>query len=209
MTNAPNSPNQPAPPAAAQQQPAGAVAQGDPNAKTSAAPNAAPANQNPAPIAPAKAKAKAAEPVPIKKVAALHVTRWQIGDFMNTRHSIVPEAGTPWESILQPEYLANITRLKSGDIIEVRPEDSSYYAELFVLAKGRNWATVAVLREPVKLIPAGRAPSSVAAYEAVFKGSLALWCVIRLSDNTMMKDRLPTEADARAWIVQLERSLAA
>lgn len=143
------------------------------------------------------------------RVVPLQVTRWQIGEFMNTRHSVAPASGTPFEDLLRPEFWANITRLRAGDIIEVRPEDQSYYAELYVLRRDRTSATVAVVREPVKLVAAYKPLPGETSFKVEFAGSHGQWRVLRLSDNTMIRDRFGSEGEARAWLVQYERMLAA
>ena len=113
----------------------------------------APAAADPKPEKPAKAPKAEVEEAP-RRVVPLAVTRWQLGEFLNNRHSVSPAAGTPFEDLLRPEFWANIVRMAPGDIIEVRPEDQSYFAELYVLKRERNSATEAVIREPVKLVSA-------------------------------------------------------
>lgn len=143
------------------------------------------------------------------RVTPLQVTRWQLGEFMNQRHSVSPASGTPFEDLLRPEFWANITRMKAGDIIEVRPEDNSYFAELYVLKRERNSATVAVIREPVPLVSAFKPLPGEVRFKIEFAGSHGKWRVVRLSDNAAMRDRFENEADARKWLADYERLVAA
>lgn len=144
-----------------------------------------------------------------RRVVPLQVTRWQFGEFTNARHSVSPAAGTAWDDILRPEFWANITRLSAGDIIEVRPEDASYYAELYVLRRERTSATVAVIREPVKLEAAYKPLPGEVKFKVEFAGSLAKWRVLRESDKSMLRDKFGTEAEARRWLADYERMVAA
>jgi hypothetical protein len=143
------------------------------------------------------------------RVTPLQVTRWQLGEFMNQRHSVSPASGTPFEDLLRPEFWANITRIKAGDIIEVRAEDSSYFAELYVLKRERNSATVAVIRAPVALVAAYKPLPGEVRFKIEFAGSHGKWRVVRLSDNAPMRDRFETEGDARKWLADYERLVAA
>jgi len=148
----------------------------------------------------------AAAPV---KVAPLAADRWQLGEFLNARHAVCLPAATPFDNVLRPEFWANIVRLKPDDIIEVRTEDRKFYAELIVLARGRNWATVAVIREPIELKAAALPPSQTSAYKVEYAGSHAQWRVVRNSDNAVVRDKIPTEDAAVLWVKNTERAQAA
>lgn len=152
---------------------------------------------------------KAEEGDAARRVVPLQVTRWQLGEFMNSRHSVSPASGTPFEDLLRPEFWANITRLAAGDIIEVRPEDQSYYAELYVMRRDRTAATVAVIREPVKLVPAFKPLPGEVNFRVEYAGSHGKWRVLRISDKAVMRDRFESEGLARTWLTEYERMLAA
>jgi hypothetical protein len=167
---------------------------------------------NPKPDAkPSQANAGAAPAVmqAPPKVAPLAADRWQLGEFLNARHAVCLPAGTPFANVLSPEFWANIVRLRPDDIIEVRTEDRKFYAELLVLARGRNWATVAVIRNPVELKSAALPPSDTSAYKVEYAGSHAQWRVLRASDNSVMRDKFPTEDAALLWVRNTERAQAA
>ena len=168
----------------------------------------APAAADPKPEKPAKAPKAEVEEAP-RRVVPLAVTRWQLGEFLNNRHSVSPAAGTPFEDLLRPEFWANIVRMAPGDIIEVRPEDQSYFAELYVLKRERNSATVAVIREPVKLVSAYKPLPGEVNFDVEFAGSIAKWRIVRRSDKTPLREGFGTEALARAWLADYERMVAA
>ena len=143
------------------------------------------------------------------KVAPLAADRWQLGEFINARHAICLPAGTPFDNVKRPEFWANIVRIKPDDIIEVRTEDRKFYAELLVLARGRNWATVAVIREPVALKAAALPPSATSAYKIEYGGSHVQWRVLRESDMSVIRDKFPTEDAAQLWVRNTEKAQAA
>ncbi|MGY3393440.1 hypothetical protein ACVWW6_006031 [Bradyrhizobium sp. USDA 3311] len=178
----------------------------DEKAKADAAAKAA--AEAAAPKGAKKAKPDEADAEP-RRVVPLPVTRWQLGEFLNNRHSVSPAVGTPFEDVLRPEFWANIVRMQPGDIIEVRPEDQSYYAELYVLKRERNSATVAVIREPVKLEAAYKPLPGEVLFSVEFAGPMAKWRVVRRSDKSVMKDKFGTEGDARRWLADYERVVAA
>lgn len=159
--------------------------------------------------APAEAKPDAEAETETRRVVPLSVTRWQLGEFMNSRHSVSPASGTPFEDLLRPEFWANITRMRAGDILEIRPEDQSYYAELYVLKRERNAASVAVIREPIRLVCAFKPAAGEVLFKVEFAGPHGKWRVIRISDKAVMRDRFENEAEARAWLGEYQRLVAA
>jgi hypothetical protein len=144
-----------------------------------------------------------------RRVVPLQVTRWQLGEFINARHSVSPAQGTAFEDLLRPEFWANIVALREGDIIEVRPEGQDYYAELFVLKRDRTSATVAVIRDPVKLVAAYKPAAGTKNFRVEFAGSHGKWRVIRISDLSVMREKFANEAEATRWLSEYEQMLAA
>lgn len=66
----------------------------------------------------------------------------QLAQHARMVHRLSPEPDVSYEEILKPEYWGNVAHLFKGErdvrytggIIEIFPEDMSYYAELLVLA---------------------------------------------------------------------------
>lgn len=119
-----------------------------------------------------------------------------------------PEAGTPLEHLLRPEYWASIKQLRTNAHIYVDAEDGSYWAELKVLKVGQGFAKVMVLRH-VDLADAGADPSIADGYDIQFRGPIVKHRVVRLKDNHVLKQGLDTEEDARAWLRDHKKMLAA
>jgi hypothetical protein len=109
----------------------------------------------------------------------------------------VPEHGTPFEAVLNEKYWAhNSVKMKTGDRIEVRAADGSYYAELYVQDAGRLYAKVAVLSHVELGAVDVQEGSSIEGYEVRWCGPRLKWCVMR------GQDRLKSEMDkgtALAW----------
>lgn len=120
-----------------------------------------------------------------------------------------PEAGTPFEHLLIPDYWANLSkRLVHNAHIHVDAEDGSYYAELKVLKVGQGFAKVFVLRH-VALADAGADPTVTEGYEIQFRGPIMKHRVVRLKDNVVLKSGLDSWDDAAAWLRDHKKMLAA
>lgn len=117
-----------------------------------------------------------------------------------------PEAGTPFEHLLRPEYWASIKKLQTNAHIYVDAEDGSYWAELKVLKVGQGYAKVMALRH-VELSAAGADPTVPDGYEIQFRGPIVKHRVIRLKDGHVLKQGLDTEDEARAWLRDHKRLL--
>lgn len=161
------------------------------------------------PMGPELVPADGAVAVAEKRVIPLSIDRWKFGDFGCTLHTVYVPARTDFETVCRPEFWANLTRLVVDDIIHVRTDDKAWFAELMVLAKERNSATVAVLREPVALIAAFKPLPGARRFDVQFAGAHGQWRVIRLSDKNVIKDSLATEGIARKWLDDYERLVAA
>ena len=60
-------------------------------------------------------------------------SRIGLADTVRNRWAISPEGGTTIDEVMKPEYTANTASvLKRWDVVEVRPDDETYYAELLV-----------------------------------------------------------------------------
>lgn len=119
-----------------------------------------------------------------------------------------PERGTTLDEMLVPAYWAHTAKsLKPLDRIEVRPGDGEWWAELLVRAVEPAAVKVHVLRHiefDRKVSVAASAVEAPEGYEFKFRGKRA-WCVIRLSDNVILKEDEHSKPAIAAW---LDRHLA-
>ncbi len=137
----------------------------------------------------------------------LIVSRWSEAQFIQARHSIKPEAGTAYEDLFDPSYFAHIAlKLNVGDIIEVRPAEASYYAELYVWAKGQGWAKVSVLNKIERPADTVVAPKG---FSIDFVEGASKHRVLRDSDRQVVAKGFDTPEAANAWLAQNAGRIAA
>lgn len=135
-------------------------------------------------------------------------SRMNFVDFARQTHHVVPEDGTKFEDVLRDEFWSLVShKFKPGDLVEVHAEDGSFFAELYVRAAGRNWAKVALLRK-VELEPVNLSHGSPE-YEATWKGPHRKFSVVRLADNSIIKDGFEAREQAVEYIKSHVKAMAA
>jgi hypothetical protein len=164
----------------------------------------------PAPPAEAKpiAKAVAAAP-PARSVTPLILARWSEAQFTQARHAVRPEANTRYADLLDPAYWAHLApKILANDVIEVRPAEGGYYAELYVWAKGPNWLQVSELRKIERPQHSARASGSKA-FSIDFVDGPAKHRVIRTSDQQVVAQHFDSPEAANAWLGENAGRIAA
>lgn len=144
----------------------------------------------------------------------LHANRFRSAELVRLIFAVTPEHGTDFDDLLKPDYWAHVAQqMRIGSVIEVRPEDGSYYAELFIRDCGRLWAKVAVLR---KIDFADAAAESLEAEDPSFSvawhGPHAKHVVFRMKPGggkEILRDGFDTKDAASAWLSQHLMALAA
>lgn len=141
----------------------------------------------------------------------LAVSRCKQAEYERRVWDVVPEANTPFEALIEPQYWAHVSaKMRPWDHIEVRSEDGSYFAELLVQDAGRLFAKVAVLRKhDLRAIDVGEADAVSTGHEIKHAGPYAKWRVIRLADKSMLKDKFETKGAAQSWLAEHLKGLAA
>lgn len=131
-------------------------------------------------------------------------------DFARQVFRVNPPAGTTLDEMLVPEYWAHVARrMTPHDVVEVVPEDGSFYARLFVLNSDKLWVKMAKL-DYVEFGDAGQRPAQADKFEAKFGGPNVKWRVHNKSDNSLVSgDSFQTRADAEKWIEQHSKAMAA
>lgn len=119
--------------------------------------------------------------------------------------------GVSFEQILVPEYWAHIaSQLRDpnrgkngwGDLIEVYPEDMSYYAVLFVRDCGAAWAKVAIVMK-VDFEDATDDVPVDSGHEVKFMGRTMKHAVVRTSDKQIMAHSFNTKAEAEIALIKM------
>jgi hypothetical protein len=139
-------------------------------------------------------------------------TRFKEAATVRNTWNVVPEDGTPFEDVLNPEYWENVAeRIRPGDHIEVVAENGEYYAELYVTDTTRKWAKVAVLTKiDLTTAKSAQAPASpTAKYEVGYKGPILKWCVVRISDKSRLHEGSASKEDAQRWLADYSKAQAA
>ena len=135
--------------------------------------------------------------------------RLRQAEFTYERWRLIVENGTTIEDLKRPGFYAHIARqMRTGSIIEVMPDNGSYFAELLVRDVGPQYVKVGLLRE-VTLETVEVGSKAFPGYTAEYTGEHLKWRVIRESDRKELKSGLATQGDAFSWISNHLKALAA
>lgn len=97
------------------------------------------------------------------------------------------------EQAMEPSYYAHVAaQMEPLDNVQLRCEDGSWVADLIVQFCERNYARV-VLKTHTKLGSEKDAPEVSVEHRVEWKGPTLKWCVIRNSDNKIIKDGIKSK----------------
>lgn len=145
-----------------------------------------------------------AKPDQNRKVPQLLPNRFKQADFMRTIYDVQCARDITPEELLEEGYWAHVAHLlRSGDRIEVRPEDNSFFAEFIVLGAGRLWAQVEMIR--FVQLTRDRRPKTQSQFTVEWGGSHSKYRVLRGTD--VVKEGLETDVIAERWIKSHEEAL--
>lgn len=125
--------------------------------------------------------------------------RLKLADGQRNFFRVIPEAGTPFDTMLTDRYWAHVAaKMKPGDHVEVWAEDGSYYAELLVQDAGKLYAKVAVkLHIKLDVVEVKEGGLMIEGYEVKWRGPQMKWCVLRGKD--VLKEGMD-KASAIQWM---------
>jgi hypothetical protein len=156
------------------------------------------------PKPPADLAEEPARPAPIP----LGEDRWKLKEHQNPGGWICVPHGTTVEDLHQPVFWANVARhLRPSGTVEVHWDDASQFAEFYVLSAGRNWASVSLLRHVKLEKPV--LPQQAHQFGIAFNGPVDKFRVTRLTDGAVIRAGFASEADARKFLEEHLRKLAA
>jgi hypothetical protein len=133
-------------------------------------------------------------------------------EFTRNVHVARVEVGVPREALLDPHYWMHVAaKMKAGDHIEVIPDDSSYYLELFVVAATKTSIKVQKINE-VEFSENG---SDVAEssntdhpdYDIKWAGNVEKFQVVYKPDSKVLSSEHETKLEAAIWIDDYVKSL--
>lgn len=141
------------------------------------------------------------------KVRRLAEARFREAAQVRREWNVVPEEGTPFEAVLNPVFwVHNARKMRPTDLIEVMPDDASYYARLLVRSVGPLGVEVAKL-EYYDLVPQAQSLAAIDRFRVMWKGPHWKHTVIRLEDKKEMQTGFDTAEAAQKWLVENQRSL--
>jgi hypothetical protein len=154
-------------------------------------------------------KNEEAEAAKLAPAVPLGETRWDLKEQRNPGYWICVPVGTTVEQLFEPQFWANVARhLRPSSTIEVHWDDASQFAELYVLDAGRNWASVDVLRHK-KELKRPELKHLADEYDVGFNGPVERFRIVRRSDRAVIKSGFATEGEARQFLAEYKRKMAA
>jgi hypothetical protein len=119
--------------------------------------------------------------------------------------AIIVPAGVTVETILQPEFWANVAdKLRPADSIEATNDSLDFLARFFVRSVGRARVSLALIQDVQ--FDALSETSEPAAHRIKFGGPHNRWCVERIADGKTIKENLETREDAESALKGIERA---
>ena len=147
---------------------------------------AVPAAQVPAQVAEAE-----------KKHPQLQMVHFKLADQIRNIWSATVERHIIQENFLDETFWAHVAKmLRTGDRIEIMPEDNAYFAELMVLATGRLYAQVELMRFVAFDKPSPQA-GAAAEFRIDWGGSISKYRILRNDD--VLSEGHETEKAALRW----------
>jgi hypothetical protein len=114
-------------------------------------------------------------------------------------HCTIP-LNHPYEAALRASYFGPAWRqLKPGFIIECVAEDLSWYATIMVVEIGNNFVRTAPITGKIDLAANDTGEYSLNRLRVQFLGQNKLYCVVRESDNVVVKEGFADKASAARW----------
>ena len=137
---------------------------------------------------------------------AITNNRVKEASFARNIFSVTPEINTQYEDVLKPEYWSHVAAsFHPTDRVEVLAEDGAWFAELFVVSCGRNWAKVCELR--FVELSESVATEVQAKHYVKWRGQVHQHAVVRVSDKEVIKQNFATSAEAKKWMDDYEANV--
>ena len=131
--------------------------------------------------------------------------RFQLKEQGNRDWIATVEQGTGKEDLLEPSFWSHVSaQLTPYDKIEVRWDDGIGYAELLVTGCDRAYAKVHLLRYE-SLTSTDVSQTQFSKHEIKWRGPVRKWSVIRLSDETSIREELQSRDEAEIWLKDYEK----
>lgn len=150
----------------------------------------------------------AEKPEEKRELTQLVPSRRQLAESVRQTHVVTVEDAKHPEDFLSPEFWALVAKdFVIGDHIELRDDGMTYWAEYLVVACDRTWAKVHPLRQAT-LTPVEEMPISKD-FDVAFKGPHRKWCVIRISDKSIVHEGEQDRTSANRWLEGYAKTVGA
>ena len=146
-------------------------------------------------------------PPPIPKLRPSGMRR---AEHARTSYFVSPPPTADYDAVKEPIYWTHVaSQLRPGDMIEVWPEDRSYWALLLVTGTGDNTAKVEelVFRKIIDAADDNFTP--LAGYRVDWRGPNGRYAVVRDADKSVIQGNFTTKEEAQTWMIQNKRQLLA
>ncbi len=150
-----------------------------------------------------KSKSQAEE----KRSVVVPPGRMRLMEHAHNSWSITAEQGTTLDDIKKSVFWSLCCeKFRPADFVTVIANDMSWLAQGFVQSSARTWAQVHFFN--VVKMEEAVSPDTNSEFKVEWKGPEMLWCVIRLSDQVCLQDRLENARAANQWMSEHERRVA-
>lgn len=136
----------------------------------------------------------------VEKIPQLNPARMQLAEHKRNVWDVTVEQNVSIPMMEDVQFWAHVAeKLKPKDKIEVTDDEMSFYMELIVISADRGWAKVKRLNY-VSLLSDNDIPEEVdTGYTTKWRGPYFKWCVMRKSDNSVIKDGMDRD-EAKLWM---------
>lgn len=144
------------------------------------------------------AQPKAAEEKPRQPGMAIP-NRVQMAENGRNTFLFTAESGAQKEDFLRPEFWGLVSKsFRPYDHVEIRIDDATFWGEYLVLASDRTWAKLHPLREIA--LPSATVDDIDPDYKIEWKGPHLKYCVIRVSDASVVHEGEQERGGAGQWL---------
>lgn len=141
---------------------------------------------------------------------AVHPNRLKGAEYAFTLWRLTVPSETAIDDLKRASFYAHIAQnLRHGDLIQVMPDNRSFFVELLVVDVAPQYAKVMVIREVKLEALQANASQAFPGYTIEYAGDHERWRVIRDSDKKVLKKDQATQTEAFTWLTNHLKALAA
>lgn len=136
-----------------------------------------------------------------KPPAPIGSERFKSGEYERQVHVANADEGTTPADLTHPDYWAHVAdKLKAWDLIEVRANNGTWFAQLLVLDVSRAWARVHTLSVHMLSDYDVSQTQAQMPYYIKHNGPQDKWTVIRRADGEIVSKEHSQASDAKRWM---------